>query len=246
MFFRARKLTFEVYHQFANHEKIKCVINASQQTKLGAKELRRGAWPETSMAKCPAFFLSQQEGFILRMPFTVKVTIYANGEYHWWSSMDDYHAFDLHSRETYQPYFDGHVALKFRCPIFIKEKTGQKCAFMAPWQFNKSIGSKWHGASGFIDFKYNNACNVFCMFPIPKDGENTVWINAGDPIAHIVPLTDKKYEIEYKQDRLFTPINTTAGSADKPSYLNMKQLIDEAESMHIKGEGGCPFKWFRK
>ena len=224
---RENKLTFEVIYPDESLEMFDLVVLAGKETKKDMKLVKKLKAPAVSMARCPAFYLSSKAGFILRSPYTMK--IFMDGEKFAVNCRTafDFDAVTMHGDSQSEPYFKGKTVIKINNPVLIKEKSGIDCVYMPAWQFNKKISTEFDGISGFIDFKYNNAANIFVVVDndyLAKHREVT--INAGDPLAHVVPITDKKIELVSKVDNNFTPINNYKFAIDEPHHAVTKRLLD--------------------
>ena len=125
----------------------------------------------------------------------------------------------------------GH--LKLDCPWYIREKTGVQFAFIQPF-YNTSTPTDYLFPPGVVDYKYQNSGNVNLFFEFKED-ERTILLRAGDPIAMILPLTEKDVKIK---NHLVSPMEL--------NKMNPKPLTFNHHYTWLKGymnqkESKCPF-----
>ena len=141
----------------------------------------------------------------------------------------------VESHPSYQHgnYFKDQHHVKFNGYWFLRERTGVK--FLMTNTF-------WHDykflpfvVNGVLDFKYQPTLNVNAFMP---KGEYEYFIPAGKPLAHLIPLTEKKVilkshlmdDIEMKSKfRLFFFTKTAI-------YQKRKHFMQKNEK-----KGRCPF-----
>jgi hypothetical protein len=111
---------------------------------------------------------------------------------------------------------------------FFKEKTGVQFTWnMCDWD-RTDIADKVRILSGVLDFKHQTATNVN-MF-IKKD--SIISYNAGDPLVHLIPLSEKRVKIHKHLISIEEYDRTTTMQGVKMSYSNHRKLTTEAK---------CPF-----
>lgn len=120
--------------------------------------------------------------------------------------------------------------IKLVSPWFLEEKTGVKFSWMPCMWHNTHNIELMHVLTGVMDFKTQKATNINMYI---KKG-SIVKIHAGDPLVHMIPLSDKKLEVhhhllsheEFKK-RMYSELN--AGN-----YANVKKVKQNKEEK-------CPF-----
>lgn len=243
----SKKAVFKCIYDNERDAKLCPVVESKLESKGDAKLLKKVQWPNASMSRCPAFFMAGKYGFILRSPYTLHFKIHHDGRAELKHSDASIPArVTPHQDEQSHPFFSGMSVWKISSDLQIVEKSGVPCFYHGAWQFNKNINSKFFVPSGFVDYKYNNCTNLFIVIPIPKHGYNEVDINAGDPLAQIVPITDKKVVLDHVVDPSFVGVNKVGSnrcpriSFAENEYTVRKRLMDQNEKM-------CPMhKLFRK
>jgi hypothetical protein len=131
----------------------------------------------------------------------------------------------------------GH--LKLDAPWRLRTKDLVQFAFSNPFYTNYSP-QDYLFCPGILDFKYQNSVNVNMMFDYRED-IRTVLLKAGDPIAMLIPLTDKEVKIKLhlvdkkELDNINVPPLTFNGH-----YKFTKNLVDNQE------KAKCPLGFGRR
>jgi hypothetical protein len=121
--------------------------------------------------------------------------------------------------------------IKLTSPWFLEEKTGVKFSWNQCMWNNTSYLGDMHILPGVMDFKTQKTTNVNAFI---KKG-SIVRLDAGDPLVHLIPLSDKKITIQHHlltQQEYFTKFNSEAFAGD---YKNVKQ------SKNFREKSRCPF-----
>lgn len=96
-----------------------------------------------------------------------------------------------HIPKQYGNNFSNFHHLKFHPPWGIKEKSGIKFAFVEPtWSFINSCPTM-RVVPGITEYNLYSQVNVN-MFALKRDTEYKITIEAGEPLCHLIPLTEKK------------------------------------------------------
>jgi hypothetical protein len=99
----------------------------------------------------------------------------------------EHHFRHQYNNEIYKGY--GHV--KFISPWYIKETTGVKFVWMHPiWNRSDNV-SDISILPAILDYKKQHSTNVNAFIKLGK----IVSYNAGDPLAHMIPMSEKKIKI---------------------------------------------------
>ncbi len=146
-----------------------------------------------TIKRCDALIDLYKTALILPMWTDCKIKTQADGGYSWKYSAAVGYGCDIksHPRIQYGPTFDEYIHFKINSPWVVKEKTGVKFYFTQP--FWHQINTKYKTAPGIVDYKLNNGTHVN-IFADRKD--SLIEINAGDPLAYIIPLSDKEVNIK--------------------------------------------------
>lgn len=130
------------------------------------------------------------------------------------------------------------IHIKLNSPWLIREKTG--CQFLYhghPWNNLSNLGD-YFIPPGIVNFKYSNSTEINTFFP-KKD--TVISIDAGTPMAHLIPLTDNELSVKchYVTDAEYRNLSLTAGYRSKSvgNYNNKKKILSSKEAKESK----CPF-----
>ena len=146
--------------------------------------------PYASMKHCYGIIEYFKNGFMLPMWSDVKIK--TSTESYSFQFATSYGNIQQHKSIQYNDAFPDYQHAKFMCPWYFKTKQDIKFLCSAPiWNLN----NHWQNLfilPGIVEFKFNNVLHVN-MF-LKKQNEQ-IFIEAGTPIFHISPITDKKIKI---------------------------------------------------
>lgn len=128
----------------------------------------------------------------------------------------------------------GHI--KIESPWRFKEKTGVHFIMTEPFYNNNKILGKYFTAPGILEFKYQHATNINTFFPIKENKkEDQVKFQAGDTLAHLIPLSDKNIKIKNHlvTDVEYEKLNVGFNYSSNTYYKN--------KNIRIQNEKKCPF-----
>jgi hypothetical protein len=190
-----------------------------------------------TMKTCAGFIDLYGKGVMLPMWSELVVRLQEDGYY-------QYNFGDLaSSAEFHNPAQVGTLLEKFSA-IHLK--------IHSPWLFECKESVSWHFAhpvwnqaamdycvlTGVVDYKYSTSTNINVLF---RRTNNVVTFEHGDPLAHIIPLSERPLRIknhlisqeEYdKKYSINKPISYRGG------YYRKKKLIEARESKCPFGFGG--------
>jgi hypothetical protein len=125
---------------------------------------------------------------------------------------------------NFNPAFENYQHLKLITPWKFKEKTGVN--FMFTGTFWSDLANKFVVPNGVVEYKYQHTTSINIM--IPKSGfPKTLTISAGEPIAQIVPLSEKDVVIhmhEISRDEYNNDFNSYVFSFNAQYYKRKKFL----------------------
>jgi hypothetical protein len=149
-------------------------------------------------------------------------------------------SFITHPKSQYPGLYEDHIHVKFASPWLFKEKTGIKFLWnAATW----NLSNHWKNflvLPGTVS--YDIQCQTNVNIFIDKNSENFK-LKAGTPLAHIVPLTDKKIKlkthlISYEENqKLSIPDDFMMGPGGK-RYL---RYISDLKHETARDNKKCPF-----
>jgi hypothetical protein len=166
-----------------------------------------------------------KNSFIIPLWSSFILDVKSNGEYSWdWS--DETASAGVHSRLQLGKGLDHLLHLKLESPWYLKEKTGINFIWHQPTWNMLNIVNNLHVPPAIINYKYQVGTNINLLFPKTK---TTLELLAGQPMAHIVPITD--YDVEIKTHLVsrhdlekISKLYNTSGSFLGKYVLNKKLL----------------------
>ena len=132
--------------------------------------------------------------------------------------------------------FKGYSHLKFLSPWYLKEKTGVKFIWMDPiW--NRSTNLRDMSIlPAILDFKTQHASHINTFI---KNG-STVKVKIGDPLVHLIPMSEKKINVKVHL-LSFDEWNKTTKEID--FYMRLKNHRDLIVPDFFKSKKKCPFRF---
>lgn len=159
------------------------------------KPERKGGnlFPETNMRNCAGFTDLYAKGVMLPMWSDLAVRVNHNG------SVDCQYAdgqagIDFHPSFQRGAFADESQAvhMKIRTPWLFKCKDDIAWHFSAPL-YNQGTPTDYIVCPGAVNFKYLRATNVSVL--VPNKQTRLFEITHGTPLAHIIPLSDKRVRV---------------------------------------------------
>jgi len=107
-----------------------------------------------------------------------------------------------YSANTFMPQITPHgepaltdlfVALKIATPWMLKEKTGVNFYLNTPYYNDLHKINRVSTTPGILNFKDQNTLNLSILM---DKVDNTIMFNAGEPVIHLIPLSDKKVKVK--------------------------------------------------
>ena len=150
-----------------------------------------------TMKTCPGVMNFFNKGFIVplfsELSFQIKEESGKGSFYYEFAAQDKNAYIDLHdNRQYFGAFGNNYLQAKITLPWLITEKTGVNFLLLEP-TWNMENPNSYMVPPGTLDFKYQNNINVNIFMEI-KDIR--VDIPPGFPLAHVIPLSDKKIKIK--------------------------------------------------
>jgi len=128
--------------------------------------------------------------------------------------------------------YKDRVHIKLLCPWYLTEKTGVKFTWnMCDWH-RTDTADDIRILSGILDFKYQHQLNVNAFV---RKG-SMIEYNTGDPLVHMIPITDKKVNLKYHLIDEQEYHRLTRNTMIETSYSNHRKL-----KAYDVTEKKCPF-----
>jgi hypothetical protein len=147
----------------------------------------------STIKKCSGIIDTYQKGFMIPLwnDFAFKV----ENKKIFWTHADHESQCEAHDHRQWQTYADinKYSNLKIISPWLMKCKNDINFYFTKPF-WNHPLNTPYHILSGVSNMKYNHGTNILLMIDNHKDYDCTM--EAGTPIVHIVPFTEKKLIIK--------------------------------------------------
>lgn len=163
--------------------------------------------PRSTMKKCNGFINLFKSGFIIPMWTDVALEATEDGKCFYETAANV--RISEHGRwQMWEDLYKGYTNVKFVSPWLIKEKTGVKFLFGGVEYHNTHNVDKFKISSGVVDYKYQHHSNIISFVK----NTTTVRLELGEPIVHVIPLSEKRLEIkthlidQLEWDKLETPL----------------------------------------
>lgn len=145
-----------------------------------------------TIKRCVAFTDLYKNGFI--MPLWTDMIIETVTNNYVWAFADERTIIQSHDSKQFGNQFPDFMHIKIRSPWKIREKTGIEFLWMEPiWNNIKGL-NKFYVLPGVLNYKYQHATEVNMFIP---NCENKIDMKTGNPLVHLVPLTEKDVELRH-------------------------------------------------
>ena len=149
--------------------------------------------PASTMKFCSGFKDLYASGFIL--PLWSDLIVDVNKEGYFYVFADKKSFSQEHNPKQHGNSFNNFHHMKIISPWYVVEKSGIKFAFLEPtWDWAKERHSL-RILPAVVSYDLQSATNIN-IFLEKKEKEYRVQIDAGEPIVHLIPLTDKKVNLK--------------------------------------------------
>lgn len=187
--------------------------------------------PASTLKSCSGFIDYYKHGFVMPLWSDFVVKVNSDGKY-FWEFADETTTGVVHPYVQRKGFLENYGHIKIRNPWFIScdEDIKWSCTFPS-WNNQNLIN--FVVPPSVLEFKYQNSLNCNLFFPIPQ--KTTIYeINCGQPIIHLLPLTNR--EVIIKNNLV---------SDSEISNLNKYKKAFSFNGWHLKKRKlngkGCPF-----
>lgn len=144
--------------------------------------------------------------------------------------------FESHNKELFEGGFKNYNHFKWHPPWLIKEKTGLHFLFTeATWLIENY---PFTILPGVVEYNLNHTTAINFFFPKPQQSYD-IYLPAGQPLVHIVPLIDDK-NIEFKNHLIdneeYNRLHNNCSMGLFGGYRSLRQLAKKNEE-----QSKCPF-----
>lgn len=136
---------------------------------------------------------------------------------------------ESHSRDQiWEELYAGYNHVKINSPWLFKTNNDTKFSWNRCSWHRTDIADSFHVMSGIVEYRYQHMTNIQAFV------KGNIKINAGDPLVHIIPLSDKKIKLRYHlvEGKEFQSILGTK---------NLKYVGNYKERKAILSKKSCPF-----
>ena len=179
--------------------------------------------------KCPAIVYGLSSGFLIYLPFDVVVEM--DGSQFKMYAGDSKFEVDYHRVEQVGKAFkEDKTILKLYMPFSAECTEDIPFAYSYPAMHNLPFTNTVSGPYGEIDFKYTSSMHCFLFIRNPPEGsKKQIVLKRGMPIAQLVPLTERRVELELENTLGWQP-RTVSHIPGVSSYFDIKSHIRRISS----------------
>lgn len=193
----------------------------------------RGLFPASTIKRCPAVINTFKHG--LMIPLWSDLAIVTRGGTNWEVKFSDPEtSIEPHDSKQWDFYADpkDYMHMKLMSPWHVSTKHGISWTYSKPmWNF--PADDNLFIAPGIVDFKSQHSTNINILLSLePKPA---YVIKAGQPMVHMVPLTEKQIEVKH---HLLTEEEFKQKHRNKFSFAFTRGQI---RAERITKEKKCPF-----
>lgn len=190
-----------------------------------------------TIKKCPGVVDLFTTGFIMPLwtDLVMVLTPEQNMFNYEFAARSPYWFIDLNEHRQYLNAFENKfLQAKITSPWCVKEKDGVQFTLLEPtWMMDDPNAVTI--VPGILDFKYQNNINVNVFLKMSATGTR-VDLKAGSPLAHFIPLSDKKVEVKNHlvSEQEYKNLNDAAQPFSfSRSFITRKKIINARSK--------CPF-----
>lgn len=144
------------------------------------------------MKTCPAIIGYMKKGFIIPSPASITIQKFMDGKVAFDILPEKYSQPLSHTAEDYKDHKPGYQHIKLPLPWRIKTNESIEWIWSQPQWHQKNPLSHW-SSPGVIDFKYTHIAD----YNLFLNSGNRFSITPGEPVAQLIPLTDKDIKLKY-------------------------------------------------
>tara|TARA_B110000285_G_scaffold227330_1_gene288482 strand:- start:1667 stop:2431 length:765 start_codon:yes stop_codon:yes gene_type:complete len=188
-----------------------------------------------TVKRCPGITSLFNKGFVLPLWTDMKLDFkpLENNQFEFraeTAAQDPTWGVEVHDSRQYTGLFENNFfQSKITSPWLIKEKSGLDFMFIEP-TYTMTNPNIFTVIPGVLNFKYQNYANINLMTEITTPMQKQIHISAGEPLAHIIPLTEDNVELRVhklsKED--FNSLNeSTSAYKWYGTYFDRKKNIEK-------------------
>lgn len=190
--FKKKTITLDCYCSQPQIEEILPPRLAKQSIPSWFKSQPADIGPMPTTKICPGIKEYYKKGVVFNLWCDYKFT-WTKDNVEVQTPLRDYHSAETHESAQWNYQYPGWIHVKVLNPWFIDTKEMIPFMMLEPFWF-KSNQSPYKLAPGILEFKYQHALHGQVFLPPTQDKEE-MFLNAGDPFLHLVPLEDVNLKI---------------------------------------------------
>ena len=196
----------------------------------------------STIKKCDGLLAAYSRGFVIPMwsDFLIETTEDGQFKYHFAAILD--RTLNEHHKDQMGPAFDHLIHFKLLSPWLLAEKTGIEFYWAQPFWNQLNYLKDFYIPPAVISYDHQSGTELNVFMPRIK---NKVIIPAGQPMVHLIPLTEHDVEV---RTHLVTKAEMNAKSAAQNKIFKffdnykIKKILREKKPAKSK----CPFGFGRK
>lgn len=154
-----------------------------------------------TMKACAGINNLLRTGFILRAWEDISIVVYPDGRVTAVGTSTN-PAIETHDKKQLPGCLQHYVVIKLRSPWFLY---GDDTEYLfAPAPYHSALPRKYFVPSGIVKYKMQHVTNVFIAAEAAHEPYE-IFIPAGQPLVHIIPLSNKDVEIRNVYDKDLNP-----------------------------------------
>lgn len=216
--------------------------NIKPEIEVGKSEISGQPIMRPTIKGCRGLTSLYKHSFVI--PMWDFVTIETFNTKFEWTSTHNKHSIERHPSIQYDGWVNNSKYSHFKLvsPWWCKTDSEINFMYVDP-VWSRSGLTDYNVLPGVMDFKYQNSTNVNIMVE-HKDTLKTVKFSVGDPLVHIVPLTDKEVHLrchlvgERDLDGVIPDTRLNDNGLSYKQYAFKKKFIDNYNERNKKK---CPF-----
>jgi hypothetical protein len=206
--------------------------------KTAPKNINHDFYSTSTLKRCQGLIDTYRQGLMIPLWSDIAFKI-QDGSYQW-QYADGISEATHHDTKQFDFYVNpkdyGHI--KLNSPWIFKSKDNIKFYWTKPF-WNYKPNNPYFIIDGVIDFKYNPSTHINMFLNLTMN--HSFIINAGLPIIHAMPLSDKEIVIKtHLVSNEFMTQNQKSAYTFINKYKNSKKSIIKEEK-----ESKCPFSFLR-
>ena len=149
-----------------------------------------------TIKRCDGLLSLYSKGFHLKLWSDLILETTGQGEFRYQYAADETYPVISHVKRQIGPAFESYTHVKILSPWIIEEKSGTDFLFTgATWNHPDKLFN-WNIIPGCVNFKNQSSTHINLFMPLQV---SRLELKAGEPMAHIIPISEKEIELKCHQ-----------------------------------------------